>query len=190
MATTYYASWKKETGTAAVIAAKQLAVYTASQAVSEPYGSDITVPFVFNTACLTTPYLFVVNDVVKLVKIPKGAVITDWFLSMADVDSGSSSTTGLGLVNAGAAVLLAASTIGQGGGNLASVSGVAGSLPYGEINTAVATQSDGGDVLLLTASAAGAGAGPGTNDATNLISGWVRYIMRPHYFTSDSSNNA
>jgi len=200
MATTYYASNRYEAATGAskyTTAAQYAADYLGRPAVAEPLGYDITCPFFFDTTVLTTPHLFVVNDVLRLVKIPKGAVITDYSLFMPAVDNGATCTHHLGLLNAGTSVFAASGLFGR-AAQVSTVTPqitivttvvsapattVVGVLPYPEINTAVATQADGGDVLVLTAAIAGGAAGAG-----GVIHGWVRYIIRPFYF--DSIKNA
>ena len=167
MATTYYAT--VATGT----------TVDKSQAIQEPNGYDIIVPFSFATSGLATPHLFVINDTVQLAKIPKGAVILDYYVYMPDIDSAASATTDIGLLYTGAAAFVSASTVGRSVGFIspliAGTSGlVANALPYTEINVAVATSPDGSDVFQLKASAAGAGAGAG-----GTIKGWVRYVWRP-----------
>lgn len=201
MASTYYASNRYEAATGATAyttAAQYAADYLGRPAVAEPDGYDITCPFFFGTVVLTTPHLFVVNDVVRLAKIPKGAVIVDYSLFLPSVDSGTTlALHSFGLLNAGIGCF-AASSIGGRSDTISTITPqtttvttvtsapattVVGALPYAEINTAVATQSDGGDVLALKAIAAGSGAGAG-----GVIHGWVKYIIRPYYF--DSIKNA
>lgn len=156
-----------------------LTVLTAS-AIQEPDGYDITVPFTISNAGFASAGVLVTADVIQLAKIPKGAVIIDWYLYMVDTDGGSSLTLDLGLLYTDENCFLNASTVGQAGGiaspYIAATNGlIANAIPYTEVNVAVATSADGSDIFALTVAAGSTGAG----STTASSKGWVRYIWRP-----------
>lgn len=156
-----------------------------AQAIQEPDGYDITVPFSILNSAYATEGVLVTADVVQLAKIPKGAVIIDWYLYAADIDGGSSLTLDLGLLYTDENAFLNASTIGQAGGlaspYIAATNGlIANAIPYAEVNVAVATSADGSDIFALTVAAGSTGAG--ATGASAITKGWVRYIWRPTVF--------
>lgn len=171
MATVYYAT--NATG---------LTVLQA-QAIQEPNGYDIIVPFSFATAGLSTPHVLAADDSIQLAKIPKGAVILDWYFYVPELEaSGAQLTLDLGLLYTGASAFLLNSTVGRSAGIVsplvAATNGlVANALPSAEVNVAVATSADGSDVFQLSAPAASNNAGTG-----GTLKGWVRYIWRPTVF--------
>lgn len=146
-------------------------------------GGDITVPFSFATSGLATPHILVAGDLIKLVKIPKGAVITDWQIHFPDIDGGANLLLDLGLVTTGADCFLADSTIGQAGGTASPTNN-----PNGIVTNAIPTAVAGSttstpntvdtnrfDVLQLrtVASQGSDGAGAG-----GTIKGYVTYNLR------------
>lgn len=173
---------------------------TEGQPITNQGPGDITVPLKFYTGGTTragqpgdathtqllTPGLFVVNDTVSFIRLPKGAVITEIYLDIPKIDSATSSTLSLGLkgggttaagatVAAAPAAFLSVSTAGRaiGAGLTSSLNGfVPVSLPYPELLA--------DDVLIMLAAAAGAGAGTAT--AGTAFNGWIRYYMRSTVF--------
>lgn len=159
-----------------------LTVRTA-QAIQEPNGYDILVPFSFASTGLSTPHALALDDTIQLAKIPKGAVIVDWYVYVPPLEtSGSQLTLDLGLLYTDDNCFLDASTIGRAGGIaspiIAGLSGlVVNAIPYTEVNVAVATSADGSDIFQITCEAASNNAGNG-----GTLKGWVRYVWRPTVF--------
>lgn len=166
MATTYYATIYPSLGKSNLVGGF----------MDSGTGGDVTTSFTFATSLLATPHLFVINDEVRLCKIPKGAVITDFLIQMVDVDSATSSELDLGLEDQDPNGLVSASTKGRGATDIitAQADSVQSTGVPLECTCAGATPlADGYDWLTLTAKAAGAGAGAG-----GTIKGWVRYNLR------------
>lgn len=139
-------------------------------------GLDVTTCFTFSTAGLTTPHLFVTGDLLRLAKIPKGAVITDFLIQLVDTDSATSQELDLGLEVQDDNGLVAASTKGRGGTDVLSAAAdsvQATGVPLECTCAAAVPAANGFDYLTLTAKTAGAGAGAG-----GTIKGWVRYNLR------------
>jgi len=141
--------------------------YTNSVAMTVPSCEDVTAVFSYVTG---GSLALALNDLLYLVKVPKGAQIVDFALWVPDLDSGTTLTLSLGLVNraASAASFLNASTVGQAGGLVTPFNNpngvVSGSVP----DTALTAD----DIVALKAAAAAAGAGAG-----GTLKGYVRYHM-------------
>ena len=196
--------------------------YNKTQSIIEPNGFDITVNFnstldhtiasslvdlaTGNTVTAIAGTAIAVNDTIALCKLPKGAVILDYFVQLPALDNGSVSLTldfGLASTNSStagvkgataatsnAAIFLAASTLGRAGGIVTPMEslGITGTTPIAPVGIVVGTGFVGvplnpliaDDVLQLLAHAAGqAGGGAG-----GLLAGWVRYHCRGQVWTN------
>lgn len=101
----------------------------------------------------------VVDDVIQMVKIPKGAMILDMVLSAEDLDSGGSPAIVLDVGDGGDTDrFIDGSTIGQAGGVIRLGSGVAAAVADGT-NGYVYTADDTIDVYVQVAPATGATTG-------------------------------
>src|SRR3989304_688800 len=93
--------------------------FDASVAVTQDNGGDVTVPFSFLTALadggFATDHLPLTGDILKLLKIPKGAVIHDFYLNIPDLEgSGTPALTiEAGLLTQDNNAFLTASTAGR-----------------------------------------------------------------------------
>lgn len=167
--------------------------YASSQAITDVgLGFDITQTFKYVTGAAFT---FAATDTLRLAKLPRGAIILDWFLFIPDIDSSTTLKFDLGLSgnanldNTGAVLAAAApaafileSTGGQAGcivspqiqlalngtTPVAPTGLVAGALPYAYL----AADQD----FMLTAHAAEGATGAG---AGGTLKGYVKYHM--HY---------
>lgn len=183
-----------------------------TQALTEPQGFLHTVDFnsstygvgtsgvvdyaTGNTATAMTALQLLTGDSIALAKIPKGAVIINWFLFVPDLDSGTSlqldlgldatNSTTAGLKGGTAAVSLApclftASTVGQAGGyisplikgsiTLTSPVASGAAVPTGQVGVPLAPViADCVLQLKVTSTAASSGAGSG-----GYLAGYVQY---------------
>lgn len=165
-----------------------------SKAISEPGAQDITVQFYWTPTSAKytdgTSFSFLaINQTIELCKMPKGAVLTNYFIVIPDLDSGTTLTLDLGFKNlnsstqgikgataatSNAAIFLAASTVGQAGatvyGTLTTANGYV--VPTGLAGIPGLAPLIDDDTFQLLAHAAATGAGSG-----NLY-GWVRYHCR------------
>ena len=166
--------------------------YASSQAITDAgLGNDITQTFSYVTGASLA---LLITDYIRLCKLPRGAIITNWYMFVPDIESstgallvslglgGNANLDNLGAVLAAATPLafLSSSVIGRAGGhinplfqvdiagaNLAVASGVvAQALPSAPL---IADQD-----LILTATAAATAAGAG-----GTLKGYVTYNM--HY---------
>lgn len=143
--------------------------YAASVPITSNGAQDITETFSYVTggSMALGP-----NEIINLVKLPKGATITGWYLRPPDIDSGTTLTLDFGLAS-NTSLLLHDSTIGQAGG-VASPKNAPNGLVTNAIPAAILTADD---VLVLKATAPAAGAGAG-----GTLNGWVRYHMHGRAF--------
>lgn len=135
-------------------------------------GLDVTAPFSFATSGLSTAHALALNDVIQLLKLPKGAIITDFYVYIPDLDSGTTLTLDFGLADATDGIL-SDSTIGRAGG-VASADNAPNGLAVNAFPMAALSADN---VLVLKATAASTGAGTG-----GTVKGWVRYNMRGQVF--------
>lgn len=175
MATTYYAD--------VLIAAPSTVIQGTAANFPGPVvvegGNDVTVPFTFTVADNLTAgdFLLGAADIIALVNIPAGATITDFYLSIPELDDGSNALTlDLGLTTTDENCFLSASTVGQAGGVVSTVNAIAGSIPYAQVAVAgtypAVAQKLMGDVFALQV-----GVASNSGVATGVIHGYVRYTM-------------
>lgn len=157
--------------------------YENSQAVGDQgSGADITVPFVFDTTEISATVTD--NDLIKLVKIPKGAVITNWYMNWPDTDGGTSGRVKVGMVTNTSVVLLPISTICQGGvacpTNAPNGLTAAEALPQvivgGTTASPTAVDTNGFDVLQIEVTTTGAAGSAGS------LKGYVTYNLRTQMY--------
>lgn len=153
--------------------------FASSQAFAPADGKTVHVSFSAATTLLATDHAFVLNDVVRLAKIPKGARITSYFLFLPDCDGGTNLTLDVGLTTQGQALLLNESTGGQAGATITPFiqTGVTGASPVAVVSSTPAVFNlplvvTADDVLSIKATTASASAGAG-----GTIKGWVEYTM-------------
>ncbi len=162
--------------------------YLASQAITDQgLGFDITATFsrVMNTTGL------LITDFIRLAKLPKGAIIFDWFLFVPALDSSTGLLLSLGLGgnatldNTGAVLaaatptaFLSSTTIGRAGGHVTPMEslGISGTTPIAPVGIvaaalpAAALTCDQDLILTYTAAATGSVAG-------GTLRGFVKYHM-------------
>lgn len=138
-------------------------------------GCDVTAVFSFLTSGLATPHKLELNDKIELAKIPKGAVITDFLITMPDVDSSNTLRLDLGLTTQDPNAFVAAADKGKTAGDTLTPEGdgvQATGVPLECTCASGDAQTNGYDVFALVAQAASTGAGAG-----GTIKGWVRYNL-------------
>lgn len=153
--------------------------YTNAVAISSPSPQDISQSFSYVTGGAFAP---TTGSVLYLAKIPKGACILGWTIWVPALDSGTTITLNLGLLNvnsataglkgatattSNAAIFLSASTIGQAGG-LTTERNATNGIVTGCVPTAPIIADD---VLTLAINLQGDGAGTG-----GTLKGCVRYF--------------
>lgn len=99
----------------------------------------------------------VINDIIQMVKVPKGATVTDLDLSVDDLDTGAALTLSVG-DGTTADRFIKTSTIGQAGGTVSLGSGNTGAAAA----DALAYQYTDDDTIDVKVIAAPAGGGTGT----------------------------
>lgn len=109
------------------------------------------------TVVFETTAALVINDVIQMVKIPKGATILDVKLGVDDIDSGSSLTLSVGDGTTPGRFILE-STIGQGGGVVGIGTGITGASAADVLGYTYAAD----DTIDIKVIAAPAGDGEGT----------------------------
>ena len=109
---------------------------------------------------------FVINDTIKLCRIPVGVVVTDYFIDVPDLDTSTGLRLQLGDNTTAGKYITGEATVGVGPGKLTpAVQGVAASLPF---------HYTAANDLVITISTAASG----TAAASGVFRGWMRY----HYF--------
>jgi len=150
--------------------------YTASNALSDSgTGLDVTTVFTFATSGLATPHKIENADVIRLANAPFGAVVTDFYISMPDVDSATSPPWDLGLLTQDPNAFLSTATAGQSAAQVGTDDGLVTTGVPLEVTSTTGRDSGPGDVFAITATAAATGAGSG-----GTIKGWVRYTRRAY----------
>lgn len=139
-------------------------------------GEDRTVAFT-----VATRTSLALNDIIELVKIPKGAILLDFFIEVPDLDSATSLTLEVGDLDAASigsigvanfnSRFVTASTKGQARAVISS------QLTADLIAASLPRAYTANDVFCIKCSAASAGAGGG-----GLIRGYIRYNMNADAF--------